>query len=111
MSNPRSLNTSGVDMSTLQELIAQRDALDKQIARTRQQELESVISQVRSLIAEYGLRRQDIFAGDSSEPKSSKRRAKVAAKYRDPNSGQTWTGRGRSPKWLEGKDKKQFLIG
>jgi DNA-binding protein H-NS len=35
----------------------------------------------------------------------------VAAKYRDPNSGQTWTGRGRSPKWLEGKDKKQFLIG
>jgi DNA-binding protein H-NS len=98
-------------MSTLQELVAQRDALDKQIAQTRQHELESVISQVRALIAEYGLRRQDIFAADSSEPKSSKRRAKVAAKYRDPNSGQTWTGRGRSPKWLEGKDKSQFLIG
>jgi DNA-binding protein H-NS len=98
-------------MSTLQELVAQRDALDQQITRTRQQELESVISQVRSLITEYGLRRQDIFAADSFEPKSSKRRAKVAAKYRDPNSGQTWTGRGRSPKWLEGKDKSQFLIG
>ena len=97
-------------MSTLQELVAQRDALDKQIARTRQQELESVISQVRSLIAEYGLRRQDIFAGDSSEPKSSKRRAKVAAKYRDEATGQTWTGRGKAPKWIEGKDRTPFVI-
>ena len=40
---------------------------------------------------------------------------KVAPKYRDPSSGQTWTGRGRMPKWMEaqiaaGKDREEFLI-
>jgi DNA-binding protein H-NS len=34
----------------------------------------------------------------------------VAPKYRDPATGKTWTGRGRAPTWLEGKDKVKFLI-
>ena len=28
---------------------------------------------------------------------------KVAPKYRDPDTGDTWSGRGRKPKWLEAK--------
>ena len=35
---------------------------------------------------------------------------KVAAKYRDPATGQSWTGRGKAPKWIDGKDRAQFLI-
>ena len=35
---------------------------------------------------------------------------KVAPKYRDPVSGNTWTGRGKAPKWIEGKDRTPFLI-
>jgi len=35
---------------------------------------------------------------------------KVAPKYRDPVSGNTWTGRGKAPKWIEGKDRAPFLI-
>lgn len=40
---------------------------------------------------------------------------KVAPKYRDPVSGATWTGRGRSPKWVtealaQGKSKESFAI-
>jgi DNA-binding protein H-NS len=31
-------------------------------------------------------------------------------KYRDTATGQSWTGRGRAPKWLEGKNKEDFLI-
>jgi DNA-binding protein H-NS len=39
----------------------------------------------------------------------------VAAKYRDPVSGSTWSGRGIQPKWMksalaEGKNKDDFLI-
>ena len=34
----------------------------------------------------------------------------VAAKYRDPVTGQTWTGRGKAPKWIDGKDRNQFVI-
>ncbi|MGV0962247.1 MAG: H-NS family nucleoid-associated regulatory protein [Limnohabitans sp.] len=34
----------------------------------------------------------------------------VAHNYRDPVTGQTWTGRGKTPKWIEGKDRTQFVI-
>lgn len=36
--------------------------------------------------------------------------SKVAPKYRDPVTGQTWTGRGKPPAWIAGKDREQFLI-
>jgi DNA-binding protein H-NS len=33
------------------------------------------------------------------------------AKYRDPASGKTWTGRGKPPLWIAGaKDRQAFLI-
>lgn len=35
---------------------------------------------------------------------------KVAPKYIDPVSGNTWTGRGKAPKWIDGKDRALFLI-
>jgi DNA-binding protein H-NS len=38
-------------------------------------------------------------------------RGPQAAKYRDPKSGATWSGRGRAPAWLAGaKDHSKFLI-
>ena len=34
------------------------------------------------------------------------------AKYRDPATGKTWTGRGKPPTWIAGvKDRDAFLIG
>lgn len=32
------------------------------------------------------------------------------AKFRDPETGATWTGQGASPKWLEGKNRDEFKI-
>jgi len=38
-------------------------------------------------------------------------RGPQAAKYRDPKSGATWSGRGPTPAWLAGaKDRSKFLI-
>jgi DNA-binding protein H-NS len=38
-------------------------------------------------------------------------RGPQAAKYRDPKSGATWSGRGPAPAWLAGaKDRSKFLI-
>ena len=34
--------------------------------------------------------------------KSRDQRSTVKAKYRDPNSAATWTGRGRTPAWVQG---------
>lgn len=91
------------------ELLAEREALEKAIALARQNEVASAIAQARQLVAEYGLTAQDVFPARGTRA-ASKATAKVAAKYRDPATGQTWTGRGKPPKWIDGKDRSQFTI-
>ncbi len=96
-------------MSTLKELIAQKTELERQIADMRQAELAAAIAQVKSLISEHGLTSDDIF--NNGKIKAPKLKApKPAAKYIDPVSGKTWSGRGLSPKWIAGKNKADFLI-
>ena len=96
-------------MTTLAELIKQKEALEAQIANTRQTELADAISKVKALVAEHGLTQSDVFGG-SKGAKKPNGGGKVAAKYRDLSSGQTWTGRGKAPKWIDGQDRSKFLI-
>ncbi len=40
-----------------------------------------------------------------------KRAMKIPVKFRDPdNPANTWTGRGRNPRWMKGRPKEQFAI-
>ena len=96
-------------MTTLAELIKQKEALEAQITNTRQTELADAISKVKALVAEHGLTQKDVFGGSKGTKKSSGR-SKVAAKYRDPSSGQVWSGRGKAPKWIDGQDRSRFQI-
>jgi DNA-binding protein H-NS len=34
----------------------------------------------------------------------------VAPKFKDPATGATWTGRGKAPKWIAGKDRAGFTL-
>lgn len=94
---------------TYKELLQQREALEKAIAQARQNEIADAVAKARALVAEYGLTAQDIFPARGA--KAGKATGKVAPKYRDAATGQTWTGRGKAPKWIEGKDRTPFLIG
>jgi len=84
-------------MASLKELKAQRDALDKQIAETQERERAEAITKVRSLMADYGLTVADL----GSRPAKVAKTSKVAAKYRNSATGETWSGRGLQPKWLK----------
>lgn len=95
---------------TYKELLQQREALEMAIAQARQNEIASAVAKVRELVAEYGLTAQDIFPSRGAKSGLSKPASKVAAKYRDAETGQTWTGRGKAPKWIEGKDRTPFMI-
>jgi len=98
--------------NSYKELLIQRDALEQAIASARQQELAEAIRKSRELVSEFGLTVQDIFpsgrTGSKSPGKSSG--GKVAPKYRDPATGQSWTGRGKAPKWIDGQDRAKYLI-
>lgn len=94
------------------ELLAQRENLEKAIAQARQNEIAQAVAKVRAMVAEFGLTAEDIFParGAKSSKAAGKSTGKVAPKYRDPATGQTWTGRGKAPKWISDKDRKPFLI-
>ncbi len=95
-------------MSSYKELVKQRDALEHQIEQARQQEMAGAVAQARALVAEFGLTAQDVFP--SGRARSASSGSKVAPKYRNPATGQTWTGRGKPPRWIQDQDRAQFAI-
>lgn len=94
--------------SNYQQLIAQREALDLQIKEMRNAERAVVIERVRKDVAEFELTERDVFGGAARA--SVRKGSTVAPKYRNPATGETWTGRGKAPKWISDKDREQFLI-
>lgn len=96
-------------MTTYQEYQAKIAELQNLAESVRRAELNSAKEQIAAIMREHGLTLADL-AGTAKPAKVSKPRAPVPMKYRDPVSGQSWTGRGRAPKWLDGKSKEEFLI-
>lgn len=95
-----------MSINTYKELLVQRAQLEQQIAVARKAELAQAVHSIRSIIEEYGLNQDDVFP-----PAKQKRSAgPVAAKYRDPSTGQTWSGRGKPPNWIKDQDRSKFAI-
>ena len=87
-------------MAKLQELLARKEALEREIEQTRKQERADAIAQVRSLMAEHGLTLADLSLKAAAKA-SAASGTKVAPKFRDKATGQTWSGRGLQPNWLK----------
>lgn len=85
--------------TALSDLLAQRDALQHQIAAAQRETKVKALAEIRQLMSEHGLTSADLALGAHGKA-SSTPRAKVAAKYKDPVSGASWSGRGLKPKWL-----------
>ncbi len=95
--------------SSYKEITAQIEKLTKQAEQARVQELESVIAQIRQLMGEFGITAGDL--GLKAPGRARKKSASTSApKFRDPESGATWTGRGRAPAWIAGKDRSKYAI-
>ncbi len=86
-------------MASLKDLLAQRAALEQQIAETQERERSDAIAKVKSLMQEYGLTVADLTARTAKV--GTAKASKVAAKYRNQATGETWSGRGLQPKWLK----------
>ncbi|AOJ85011.1 DNA-binding protein [Burkholderia savannae] len=95
-------------MATYKELLAQLDDLKHQAKTARAVELPDVLVELRRKIDEYGLTQKDLFPPRLGRPKKEDLLPKP--RYRDPETGATWTGRGRAPAWITGQDRDPFLI-
>ncbi|WP_153099086.1 H-NS family nucleoid-associated regulatory protein [Paraburkholderia hayleyella] len=97
-------------MAQYAELKAQIAKLQAQADQVRQAEIDKVIEEIRSKIDEYGLTAQNLgFAGAARRGRPP-RKEPLPPKYLDPKSGNTWSGRGKPPKWISGKNRERFLI-
>lgn len=102
---------NGMTMSSYKELLQQRENLEKQIQEARQRENQEAVDKVRALVAEFELTPDDIFGTPRKSGKGSASAGqKVAPKYRNPATGDTWTGRGKPPKWIANQNRDQYLI-
>ena len=93
-------------MATYAEIMAQIEALKVDAKQARERELKDAIDQIKELMGKYGITTADL-QGKVAKPKKT---STVAPKYRDPTTGKEWSGRGRTPTWLEGKNKEDFKI-
>lgn len=98
-------------MATSAELQAQIEKLQTELEIKRKEELSTAIAQIKELMSKNGITLEDLGAGIKKTRKTSQ----VKVKYRDPDNGDEWSGRGQPPKWMKakldaGKQKSDFLI-
>lgn len=91
-------------MTSYTDLLAQKATLDAQIAQAQAEAKAKAVTEARALIQEHGLTAADVF------PAAKAKGSVGVPKYRDPATGSTWTGRGKPPNWINGKDRTPFLI-
>jgi DNA-binding protein H-NS len=94
-----------------EELQAKIADLQAQAAKVKEEEKEQAISMARTMISAYGITAKDLGLDKMVKAKSGPKVGnKIAAKYRDPQSGATWSGRGKTPRWINGADRSQYAI-
>ncbi len=113
---------SADDVISLLESLAVGD-LDKVIAAAQRQREAKRESGKRELIEEFRARAEalgmslgELAAGSSKAGRPSGKALSAqspAVKYRNPETGETWSGRGRAPKWLtlaeqQGRGREEF---
>ncbi len=100
--------------------------LQKQAQNLQTKRRGPVIASIIRSMREYDITPEDITTAYSkkttrtvvrkaSAPSGTTAKRTVPAKYRHPDTGETWTGRGKAPRWIaaaeaEGKSRDDYLI-
>jgi len=122
-------------MANYLELKSQAEDLMRQAESARKAETGAAIAEIKEKMATYGITLEDLGgragarrgrkpkvakAAKSAKPAKAKAtpakaRKPVAAKYRNAETNETWSGRGKPPKWLKaleaaGRKREEFLV-
>lgn len=119
------IDVSGLSAKELKALITQAEKQQtKVLTRPKAAAMRAKINQY---VKDHGYTIEELYgAVSTASSETSKKRtgrkptksagSKVAPKYRNPaNLSETWSGRGRQPRWLaalvqKGKEPSEFLI-
>ena len=106
-----------IDLSdyNLSELKGLQSEIEKQLKDRQQQEVKKAREQIIAIAQDLGVSVEDLLANTGAKSKAGGGK-KVQPQYQNPaDSAQTWTGRGRKPKWMadglaSGKTLEEFKI-
>ncbi|MES2949243.1 MAG: H-NS histone family protein [Pseudomonadota bacterium] len=118
-------------MNNLVDIQLQIQKLQKQASEIKDREFDKTVQDILAKMQAFGITVKDLQTANSTGrkgrgkvpapvqgkvagAKKKKTGAVVAAKYRGPN-GESWSGRGLTPRWLstllaQGKTKEDFAI-
>ncbi len=79
------------------ELLELRNQIEKALKSAEARERKEALKAAEKAAAEFGFSLSELSPDGAKAAKGTK----AAPKYRNPNdASQTWTGRGRKPKWV-----------
>ena len=94
---------------TLLQIKREMEKLEKEAEQVKASEVAGVVLKIRTAVDFYGLKASDLFGSRAravvkgQRPTGGKKKAKKSpslAKYRDMETGKTWTGHGMRPGWF-----------
>jgi DNA-binding protein H-NS len=106
---------------TLQTIERRIAALQAQADKAKQRKSAQVMGDIKKLMQANDISLADLKGALNGKGRKRRtgarrgRRGKVAAKYKNPKTGETWSGRGRTAGWLAalektGRKRSEFLI-
>jgi DNA-binding protein H-NS len=116
-------------VSNLIDIQSQIEKLQKQANEIKAKEFNGTVQDILAKMQAFGITLKDLQSakpvkatkggrgkGSATKPVKTNRKSgvTVAAKYRGPN-GETWSGRGLTPKWMvaliaQGQTKESFAV-
>ena len=102
------------DKMDMKQLLEHETRLKRAMASARDREKSEAKQKVDAVLKGFGFSFADVYGGRNGA--RGGKIGKVPPKYRNPdNPAETWTGRGRQPRWLAAKVKRgakvaDFLI-
>jgi DNA-binding protein H-NS len=112
-------------LDQLRQQIARLETQAKKLEETEGTRKRKAVTEVRALMRKLGIELSDLQGPDAPKAaRASATKAKrekstrppVPVKFRNAETGETWTGRGRTPKWLAaleaaGRTRDEFKVG
>lgn len=95
-------------MTSYAEYVEQIAKLQSLAEAARQAEINDAIKKIKELMWVHGVCIEDLSSGSRAKP--AKTKGTVAAQFKNSETGETWIGSGRAPRWPDDKDKEQFRI-
>ncbi|WP_323123719.1 H-NS histone family protein [Burkholderia alba] len=86
------------------DLIRELQVLNERLADAKKIEKRAVLEELKQNVKLYDITLDDILQALGKRPKQA------SVRYYDPTTGNRWSGNGRRPQWLVGKNLDDYLI-